>query len=136
MIRVHDTTTALSLGEPLRKLGFAVTIISVIGLIGSSSDPYRRNLMFLLGLWGFMVEIEGSFLSELPLIDQRYKGKLVLKTITSMLYAAPILSTMGVLMWALFRYLTLSWGLTLFGYFSIGLLYRYHQSESRSKTQS
>ena len=83
-----------------------------------------------------MIEMEGSVLSELPLIDQRYKGKLVLTTITSMLYAAPIISTIGVLMWALFQYLTLSWGLTLFGYFSIGLLYRYHQSESRSKTQS
>jgi hypothetical protein len=129
-------TTALSMGEPLRKLGFAVITISAIGLIGSSSDPYRRNLMFLLGLWGLMIEFEGSFLSELSLIDQMYKGKLMLKTIKSMLYVAPIFSTIGVLMWALFQYLTLSWGLTLFGAFSIGLLYRYHQSESRSKTQA
>jgi len=81
-----------------------------------------------------MIEMEGSVLSELPLIDQRYKGKLVLTTITSMLYAAPIISTMGVLVWALFQYLTLSWGLTLSGALSIGLFYRYYQIQLESPT--
>jgi len=82
-----------------------------------------------------MIEMEGSVLSELPLIDQRYKGKLVLKKITSMLYAAPIISTIGVLMWALFQYLTLSWGLTLSGALSIGLFYRLHQSRAESPSE-
>ena len=124
---------AHSMGEPLRILGSIIIAIGALGGIGSSSDPYRRNLSLLIGTWGFMVAFEGSVLSELPLIDQMYKGKLMLKIITSMLYTSPILSTMGVLMWALFQYLTLSWGLTFLGALSIGLLYRYYQSQSHSR---
>ena len=110
--------------------------IGALGIIGSQSDPYRKNLSLLIGTWGFMVAFEGNFLSEWYLIDQMYKGKLMLKIITNMLYAAPILSTVGVIIWALYQHLVLSWGLSFLGALSIGLLYRYYQSESRSTTQA
>ena len=126
--------TSRSLGDLLRKLGRVVIAVGAFGGIGTSSDPYRRTLMILIGTWGLMIAFEGDILSELDLISLRYKGKLVLKTIMTMLYAAPILSTIGVLTWALYQRPTLSWGLTMFGALSIGLVYRYYQSQSHSRT--
>jgi len=121
--------TARSLGKPLRFLGRVVIAVGALGLIGSSSDPYRRNLMFLIATWGLMIAFEGSILSELDLISQRYK----LKIIRVIICAAPVLSTIGVLMWALYQQLTSSWGLTLSGALSIGFFYRLYQSQSNSR---
>ena len=122
--------TTQSLGKSLRILGRVVIAVGALGGMGSSSDPYRRNLMILIATWGLMIAFEGSILSELDLISQRYK----LKIIMAIICAAPLLSTIGVLMWALYQQLTFSWGLAVSGALSIGFFYRLYQSQSNSWT--
>ena len=122
--------TTQSLGKSFRILGRVVIAVGALGGMGSSSDPYRRNLMILIATWGLMIAFEGSILSELDLISQRYK----LKIIMAIICAAPLLSTIGVLMWALYQQLTFSWVLAVSGALSIGFFYRLYQSQSNPRT--
>ena len=130
MITVH------SLGKPLQIFGLVVVVIAALAGIGSSGYPYRKNLTILIATWGMMISFEGSVLSELDLIVHRFKQKSFFKIVMVIIYTAPILSTSGVLIWAFYQQLTLSWSLTMSGALSIGLFYRYYQSQSHPHTPS
>jgi hypothetical protein len=126
---------AHSLGKPLRIFGLVIVAIAALAGIGSSGDPYRKNLTILIATWGMMISFERSVFSELDLIIHKFKQKLFFRIVMAIIYTAPILSTLGVLIWAFYQHLTLSWSLTMSGALSLGLFFRLYQRRSESPAE-